>query len=413
MTGTSGRPRPVLLFCPAVPLWRQRGELILDRKFYDGLQAYLRHWPGSIRLLLRVIDVPTWPAFGAVRIARDGAGFELVTVEGDEAVGAGHLGGVDVVLASADSHHNLHLAGLAHRLGVPCIYDVEYTLRTRLQMVRAEQPQLWRRLRSMLWVLGNELRLRRAMRRATSVQANGLPAFASYATRHPASIVYFDNRMTQGNCVTTADLERRLRQLDAGRPLRLAFSGRLIRAKGADALVRVAARLRDLGTPFEMHIFGTGELEVGMAREAAAAGLDRCVRLHGAVDFEKELLPFVRSSVDLFVCCHRQGDPSCTYLETYGCGVPIAGFANEAHGTMLAHRDVGWAVPIDDERGLARLIKSLNDDRARIAAKARAALGFAHENLFEELFAERMAHCQRIAASASGRAPAVAAASPA
>lgn len=39
--------------------------------------------------------------------------------------------------------------------------------------------------------------------------------------------------------------------------------------------------------------------------------------------------------------CHRQGDPSCTYLETYACGMPIVGYNNQAHQGILASNNAG------------------------------------------------------------------------
>jgi len=395
----------VLLFCPAVPLWRHAGELLLDRKFHDGFQSYLRLWPGRMRLAMRVIDVDRWPSFGAVRIADSPADFDLIVLPDDGSVAHEHLDGVDVVLASADSHRNLDIARLCRASGVPCVHDIEYTLRTRLQMVRAERGRGWARARSLAWLVLNEFRLRRALGAATSIQANGLPAFQWYAQRKPGSMVYFDNRLTTANCVTDAGLEQRLRHLASGAPLRLAFSGRLIRAKGADDLLSVAGHLRALGVRFELHIFGTGELEPQLSAAIAAGTLEGQVRLHGAVDFENDLLPFIRSRIDVFVCCHRQGDPSCTYLETYGCGVPIAGYANEAHRSMLGHRDVGWRVPLGDARGLAELIRRLDSDRAPIAKKSRAALAFARENLSDRIFAQRMAHCLAVASSDEALTP--------
>ena len=387
---------PVLLFCPAVPLWRHAGGLLLDRKFHDGFQSYRRLWPGRTRLAMRVIDVDDWPSFGAVRVADAPADFDLIVLSDHGSVVREHLEGVDVVLASADAHRNLDIAHLCLEHGVPCIHDIEYTLRTRFQMVRAEQSHWWARSRSLAWLALNEFRLRRALGAATSIQANGLPAYRRYAQGKPGSMVYFDNRMTTANCVTDAALEERLGRLASGAPLQLAFSGRLIRAKGADDLVSVARHLRVFGTRFELHIFGTGELEPQLRAAIAADALDGQVRLHGAVDFESDLLPFIRCNIDVFVCCHRQGDPSCTYLETYGCGVPIAGYANEAHRSMIGHRDVGWQVPMGDARGLAELIFRLDTARDQIARKSRTALAFARDNLSDRIFAQRMAHCLAI-----------------
>jgi hypothetical protein len=46
---------------------------------------------------------------------------------------------------------------------------------------------------------------------------------------------------------------------------------------GADHLVRVAAFLRDGGTPFHPTIYGTGELEAPMRASTAGLGLEQLV----------------------------------------------------------------------------------------------------------------------------------------
>ncbi len=114
--------------------------------------------------------------------------------------------------------------------------------------------------------------------------------------------------------ISRAKLSQRLESFAAGRPIRLAFSGRLIAMKGADHLPRIAAELRRLGVPFEMTICGDGDLRPKIATEVARAGLDACVKLPGVLDFAQQLTPLLQDEIDLFVCPHRQGDPSCTYL---------------------------------------------------------------------------------------------------
>ena len=64
--------------------------------------------------------------------------------------------------------------------------------------------------------------------------------------------------------------------------------------------------------------------------EIARRLLDRRVEFKGTLDFAREFVPFMRDEVDAFVCCRFQGNPSCTYLRTMACGVPIAMYANEA-----------------------------------------------------------------------------------
>jgi hypothetical protein len=65
------------------------------------------------------------------------------------------------------------------------------------------------------------------------------------------------------------------------------------------------------------------------------------VRLHGAVDFDTALVPFTRTGADMFLGCHRQSDPSCTYLEATGCGVAIAGHDNRIWSGLNAAAEAG------------------------------------------------------------------------
>jgi glycosyltransferase involved in cell wall biosynthesis len=181
------------------------------------------------------------------------------------------------------------------------------------------------------------------------------------------------------------------------------FSGRLIRMKGADHLPLVAAELNRRQIPFEMTICGDGVLADSMRQQIASLGLSSCVRMPGVLDFATELVPFVKRKDDVFVCCHRQGDPSCTYIETMSCGVPIVGYENEALGGMLRRVPAGIGVPMDDVAALADALARLHADRATLAAMSRRALEFAAENTFEETVRKRMEHLRGLLMQASGQ----------
>jgi glycosyltransferase involved in cell wall biosynthesis len=204
--------------------------------------------------------------------------------------------------------------------------------------------------------------------------------------------------------VAERTLEERLQRLRTGAPLRLAFTGRLAAIKGADHLPRVARSLRRLGVDFTLDVCGSGPLEGRIRALASRWELQPAVRLRGVLDFETELLDFVSREVDLFVCCHRQGDPSCTYLETMACGVPIAGYANEAFARLAAHARTGWTAPLDDPDALARRIAALDRDRAELERGARRARAFAAQHLFEATMDRRVEHLLDAAAAAERRA---------
>jgi glycosyltransferase involved in cell wall biosynthesis len=127
--------------------------------------------------------------------------------------------------------------------------------------------------------------------------------------------------------------------------------------------------------------------------------------MRGVLDFANELLPFVKREVDVFVCCHRQGDPSCTYIETMSCGVPVVGYANEALAGLLQRVPAGISVPMNDAVALADVIARLATQRDTLSEMSRQALEFAAENTFEETVRKRIAHLQELATQAAQQVP--------
>jgi glycosyltransferase involved in cell wall biosynthesis len=179
--------------------------------------------------------------------------------------------------------------------------------------------------------------------------------------------------------------------------LRLLFSGRLVAMKGGDHLIRVASELQRLGTAFEMTICGGGCQEPQMKAEVARLGLGDRVKFAGVLDFKTDLTPMVKRRADLFVCCHRSGDPSCTYLETMACGVPIVGYENEAFKGLVRESGAGWATEMDRPVRLASKIAELAANRRAIVDASRQALAFARLWTFEETFKARIEHLKSCA----------------
>jgi colanic acid/amylovoran biosynthesis glycosyltransferase len=386
---------PTLMLWPSVLAWRLDGKLLLDRKFMDGMATWCQSWPGRVIVAMGVIDIPEAPPFGAYTWDASEAAFELVTLGPDQTLTREELRDVDVLLASADDHRQLFVSALCEQNGVACIFTIEYTLGTRLALVRYSATTLFKKLKSTLWLLRNEFRLKRAIGTAVGLQSNGLPALHAYAGNVKNSMHYFDTRLSKRDVINSTELEERLVHFRDGHPIRLAFSGRLIAAKGADALIALAIALKQIGVAFTLDVFGSGDLEPTMKRAIADHGVDDVVRMNGPVDFDTVLVPGFKRAVDLFICCHRQGDPSCTYAETLGCGVPIAGFANESLRSLIEAHDIGWDVRIGDVNGLAKLISQLAADRALIARKSVVAMEFGRVFNVEEAFARRAEHCLR------------------
>jgi glycosyltransferase involved in cell wall biosynthesis len=227
------------------------------------------------------------------------------------------------------------------------------------------------------------------------VQCNGTPTFNVYRSTNPRPLLYFDSRVRRDMLACPKQLEHRTAELMAGGPLRLVFSGRLVPMKGADHLPLVASELDRLGVPFVMDICGAGPQADRIAAKVRRLNLTERVRLHGVLEFESQLLPYVSRNADLFVCCHRQGDPSCTYLETMACGVPIIGYDNEALRGIVETSGVGWITPMDRCKQLAQKIAQLDGDRASLADAAIAAVAFAFRYTLEPTMDARVGHLEQ------------------
>ncbi len=368
---------------------RPNGSLVLTRKFIEGMTYYASKWPGHVVAVMQPDDRES-PNLDNVEVRPEDIPFEVKCLRYDSPELREFL--VTCGLVHWGPHHLLHdVADALGRAGTPSVYCTEYSLQTRCQIIAAEVSNPLRRMRRYFWEWQEERRIRKNIPKVSGFEANGTPTFESYGSLSAAARLFFDNRMASALMIANEQLERRLHDMESTtRPLRLVFSGRLNRMKGALDVISVAEALDRKGADFELSICGGGELEAEMRRRIENSGLTQRVTMKGVLNFSEQLVPYVKSHADIFVCCHKQGDPSCTYLETFGCGVPIAGYLNEAFAGLLRHVDAGWGVPLNEPEMLADLLIDLSGRRAEVSEKARRALAFSRENCMETTFERRV-----------------------
>ena len=381
----------LLTILPSVPIWKESNKLVFDRKFYDGVLKYCSLWPGNVRCVMREGNKEP-PKFGLVTLQKEELPFEIQIVESCNNITESHLTDSNTVLASGDNHELLHISYICKQKSIRCIYIIEYTLKTRLQIVALDAPTILHRIKRSIFILNQERRRSKAFSLANGIQANGVPSFDSYSSENKDDLLYFDNRVKPSEIITDAQLGERLNYLELKKPLRLAFSGRLIKIKGADDLINVAHLLNLAGVDFIFSIYGTGDLDSYIQEQIIQKKLTEKVFLKGSVDFHSSLLPALKADTDLFICLHKQGDPSCTYIETLSCGLPIVGYDNQAFTGILSKKDIGWSAPINDTKAIARIIELLDNDRPLIAEKAQNSVELAKENDFETTFSRRINH---------------------
>lgn len=388
------------------------GRLLMDEKFVSGMALHVQHWAGPVRAVLRELGAGALPF--ALPVDPATLPFTVTLLAPDQPLESALGQAPGLVLASADDAGQLGLGAAARARGLNVVYGIEYTLETRLRIAGLDRSRnLPRRLWSMLWNLRTEPARRRALRQSDGIQLNGFPAERAYARLNPQPLMYLDNRMSAGMLATPAEMQARSARHDQRLPLRLIHSGRLETMKGAHLLVPLAKALRDRGLAFHLAVYGTGSLEAELRDGIARESLGDLISLHAPVPFETGLVPISRREADLFVSTHMQSDPSCTYVEAMGCGLPVLGFANHMLSALARDSGAAWCVPMGDVGALADRLVALDRDRAEIVAHAEAGLAYARRHDFGIEFDARMRHlAAMVSRGGSGSGSGAAAAAP-
>jgi glycosyltransferase involved in cell wall biosynthesis len=317
-------------------------------------------------------------------------GYSVVTLRYDE---RGHLapGEMDRLRAATAGaklvYGDVSVPQLEAAWRVPLISVIEYTLKTVVTFategVKGALERNWRLARALRFYLTKFVP---SIRRAKLLHCNGYPIYEESALVNSHRLLYLDSRMEREQVISEDALARRLGERRKRAP-RLLFSGRFEPAKGALDVVLVGAELARQGVPFEMHLYGQGSQRVAMDRAVVENGLTDKVTIHDAVPYP-ELVEIARG-FDLFVCCHVQDDPSCTYIESFGCGLPVVGYANAMWRGLAMSSRAGVVSRLRAPAALADGIARLLADGARVDALSRHARDFALEHCFENEFARR------------------------
>jgi colanic acid/amylovoran biosynthesis glycosyltransferase len=371
---------------------RPDGTVTASDKFQAEMRAYAERWPGPVDVYLAVAETDT--EILAASELDDSLQNLTYHVIPNEQFGPDVIADVpDVLFAAIDVPlHNI--PRLYRDRPTATVVAVEYTFRTRLQQNLVERGDLKGRLGGLKWNIGQEKRILNAVRFSDGFQANGYPALDLYRWFNDNAMVYLDNRASEAAMPTMTDVVDRVETRHAnGTPIRIAFSGRIEARKGPLECVTVAKALADRGVDFQFFVAGDGPERSALIGAAEAAGLADRFDVPGVLDFDTELVPKMRTEVDIFFCPHPQGDPSCTYVETLAGGVPIIGYANEAVVALEEH--TGGAVssvPMGDAVAAADAIVDLDQHVDALRTRSSAALRFATAHSFEKEYDARVEH---------------------
>jgi colanic acid/amylovoran biosynthesis glycosyltransferase len=381
-----------------VPSLRTRlmpgGRIMLTQKFLEGVNAFHQFWSGPLEVYMESSETQ-YSNLDDVAVAPEELPYRVRVMPMKE-IASDIVADPDViVLLSLDDWTQSGMSAVCRRKGICNAYVTEYSIATRKQILDSQVRNPVLRLRKKIWETKEESKRRVSVQAADALQCNGTPTYENYRGLCSDALLYFDTRVSADMLATEEEVRRRAESRPPGF-LRLLYSGRLVAAKGVRDLPEIARSLRQLGVDFHLSICGDGDLKPWLRSQIDALDLGRYVSLDGILDFRTELVPFVKSNVDLFVCCHPQGDPSCTYLETMSCGVPIVGYANEAFEGIVRHSGSGWVSPLNQPRALAGKIAEIASAPESLLEMSLASLAFAKEHTFDRTFARRINHLKTL-----------------
>ena len=354
--------------------------LALDAKSASGLQAMAARWPGELVVISGSTRKPVASDLDLTPIASLGDSID-VRVSGDVAKQVSKIG-ASVILALG----RLDNAPLLS-LEPPVVFTAETTrsIRTDIALATGSRSVL-RRARIIAGAARRERCLRAMYSSAAGLQCNGFAAFAQYShlTR---SVFFHDHRVTTDDINQTARSPR----VPKGDRFTAAFSGRMTPIKGAEHALRALNELRALDT-VDLIMIGDGEQRPQLEALASSA-----IRFTGALDYRPHWLDLMRREVDLLLLPHLQGDPSCTYFEALGSGVPVIGYDNETLTPLLNTIPAGEAVQKGDWAALAALAAKCVTNPAPLRRWSDAGLEYMRQHSFEQTITRRVDHLLEVA----------------
>ncbi len=364
------------------------GILRVDRKFLAGMRLYAEHINTPLMTIHPEIDMAD-QTMDMVEVPCKDLGFEVMIIKKianpretkerlQKQIGRSHL-----VYGSGFGS-----AKIARQLGIPYILVLEYDLRTNVTMNAMQvQNPMRRGIRSLRCIKRHIKEDIPSMRGARALHCNGYPVYDESRFFNTHRLLYLDSRMSLGMVITEQQLDDRLRQR-SGRPLRLLFSGRYEHVKGADDSVRVALECLKRGLDIELHTYGQGSLRDMMRKLSMHSPIAGRIHIHDAIPYP-ELVQRARE-FDLFVCCHIQSDPSCTYIESFGAGLPIVGYANRMWQRLNESSACGYASPMGKPSAVADDVARLLANPDMLAVMSKQARTFALDHTFEHEFSLRI-----------------------
>ena len=359
------------------------GILCVDRKFHTGMLAYCAALGGGLTTV-HPLATQDYIGIDMIEIPLDALPYAVLIVDPD-----GDLGPFRLLIESSTLVYGMGLSfeRIARACGVPYVMVAEYDLKTRIVVATSQVRSAVRKSVRAARVAWDYYRhFVPDAKRAAAIHCNGYPICDALQPVNPNRLLYLDSRMSKDMVVASEQLRCRLLNRRS-RPLRLLFSGRYEPLKGALDVVKVGISAIRRGLHVEMHTYGDGSQKGEMRRLVESAGMTAQIMVHDAIAYP-ELVEISRG-FDVFVCCHIQGDPSCTYLEAFGAGLPIVGYDNRMWRRLCQESGAGLSARMHDVEAVVSGLKSIQSQSGLLEKLSLWAREFALSHTFDREFAKR------------------------
>ncbi|WP_082775273.1 glycosyltransferase [Pseudoclavibacter helvolus] len=361
---------------PGTQRVRSDGHILIPEKTTSGLEFYATHWSGPVELVLQ--GAPVDEGFGLGAKWRDPARLPVSVRLVSDITEIGDLEGERLLLLP---HHPEYEAIVRSRHTVVLASELPATevLKADLLGVRSLATQA----RVRLGALRRERTLRRMVTESTGLQCNGWPSWDSYARFSGNPMRFYDTRLT----ATHVAMDRSRPDVMPDAHIQLAFSGRLFVNKGPRFALELSDALVRRGVKHKFFVIGEGPDKI-----ALHAGASDHVQFVDPMGFDSDWVKFMLTSVDFGILPHMQGDPSGTYLEMAGLGVPVLGFRNSALRGLERNDSVGWTCEMENVDALADQVELLIENPDEWRASSQRGREFMREHHFDAEFRRRVEH---------------------
>jgi glycosyltransferase involved in cell wall biosynthesis len=156
------------------------------------------------------------------------------------------------------------------------------------------------------------------------------------------------------------------------------YVGRLAAQKGVSILLLALRQLNDWGYLPEVHIVGTGPLQVDLQQQARRLGIEPAPIFHGQVQPE-EVHAFYQKDAVFVLPSLYEGQPN-VLLEAMAAGLPVITTRSGGSEYLVSDR-MGIVCPPGDPGALASAMRTMMElPRQSLSAKGRAARQYTREN---------------------------------